>query len=197
MALSDKPNMIYRPTVRRRPTKMDTNKHWSDSQKLETVKTYLVLGNLTLTASTLKIPLPTVKQWKKSEWWKTVENELMVQEDLQLGDRLKKIVNRSYDIIEDRMEKGDFVYDQKTGEMRRKPVNMKDAHKVGLDLQDRRDVLVRRHIEGDTVTTDKIEKTLNDLAKRFEDIANGVNKSKPVVEVTDVIFGEDSNAKEE
>lgn len=175
---------------------MDTNKHWSDSQKLETVKTYLVLGNLTLTASTLKIPLPTVKQWKKSEWWKTVENELMVQEDLQLGDRLKKIVNRSYDIIEDRMEKGDFVYDQKTGEMRRKPVNMKDAHKVGLDLQDRRDVLVRRHIEGDTVTTDKIEKTLNDLAKRFEDIANGVNKSKPVVEVTDVIFGEDSNAPE-
>jgi hypothetical protein len=193
--LSDHPNMKYKPTGRRRQA-VARNCNWSDSQKLEAVKTYLVLGNLTLTASSLKIPLPTVKTWKKSEWWKQIENELMVQEDLQLGDRLKKIVNRSYDIIEDRMESGDFVYDQKTGEMRRKPVSMKDAHKVGLDLQERRDELVRRHIEGDTVTTDKIEKTLQDLARRFEEIANGTNK-KATVEVTDVIFGEARDAKEE
>lgn len=190
--LSDKPTMKYIPTGRRRAVTA-SRAHWSDSQKLECVKIYLMTGNLVLTASTLKIPHDTVKTWKKSEWWKTIEQELMVQEDLQLGDRLKKIINRSYDIIEDRMESGDFVYDQKTGEMRRKPVNMKDAHKVGLDLQERRDELVRRHIEGDTVTTDKIEKTLADLAQRFEDIANGVNK-KPSIEVVDVIFGESKDA---
>lgn len=184
--------MKYRPTRSRRQVKA-VGDHWSDSQKLEAVKTYLILGNLTLTASALGIPHNTVKTWKKSEWWKTIEQELMVQEDLQLGDRLKKIVNKSYDVIEDRMANGDFVYDQKTGEMRRKPVNMKDAHKVGLDLQERRDELVRRHVEGDTITTDKIEKTLLDLAKRFEDIANGSNK-KAVVEVTDVIIGEMKDA---
>lgn len=195
--LSDDPKMKYLPTGRRRPVVSASKLHWSDSQKLETVKTYLILGNLTLTASSLKIPYETVKTWKKSEWWKTIEQELMVQEDLQLGDRLKKIVNKSYDVIEDRMANGDFVYDQKTGEMRRKPVNMKDAHKVGLDLQVRRDELVRRHVEGDTITADKIEKTLLDLAKRFEDIANGVNKNKPSVEVTDVIFGETKDAPQE
>lgn len=193
--LSDKDKMKYIPTGRRRAV-ASFKDHWSDSQKLECVKTYLILGNLTLTASALGIPHNTVKTWKKSEWWKTIENELMVQEDLQLGDRLKKIVNRSYDVIEDRMENGDFVYDQKTGQMRRKPVAMRDAHKVGLDLQQRRDELVRRHIEGESISTDKIEKTLNELAKRFEDIANGVNKQQRPVEVTDVIFGEDSNAKE-
>jgi hypothetical protein len=190
--ISDKSNMKYRPTRSRRQVKA-VGDHWSDSQKLEAVKTYLILGNLTLTASALGIPHNTVKTWKKSEWWKTIEQELMVQEDLQLGDRLKKIVNKSYDVIEDRMANGDFVYDQKTGEMRRKPVNMKDAHKVGLDLQERRDELVRRHVEGDTITTDKIEKTLLDLAKRFEDIANGANK-KATVEVTDVIIGEMKDA---
>lgn len=192
--LSDKPTLKYRPTGRRRSV-TTTGSHWSDSQKLECVKTYLILGNVTLTAQTLKIPLQTVKTWKQAEWWKTLEQELMVQEDLQLGDRLKKIINKSYDVIEDRMQNGDFVYDQKTGEMRRKPVNMKDAHKVGLDLQERRDELVRRHVEGESISTDKIEKTLLDLAKRFEDIANGVNK-RPV-EVTDVIFGEVSDAPKE
>ena len=205
--LSDDPIMKYRPTGRRRAITKSLAR-WSDSQKLEAVKTYLILGNLSLTASSLKIPLPTIKDWKKSEWWKQIQNELMVQEDLQLGDRLKKIVNRSYDVIEDRMANGDFVYDQKTGEMRRKPVSMKDAHKVGLDLQERRDELIRRHVEGESITTDKIEKTLLDLAKRFEDIANGVNKQQRPVEVTDVIFadgtsskdpdfGEDSDAKKE
>jgi hypothetical protein len=192
--LSDDPKMKYLPTGRRRKV-ASFNDRWSDSQKLECVKTYLILGNLTLTANSLGIPHNTVKSWKKCEWWKTIEQELMVQEDLQLGDRLKKIVNRSYDVIEDRMANGDFVYDQKTGEMRRKPVAMRDAHKVGLDLQVRRDELVRRHVEGESISTDKIEKTLLDLAKRFEDIANGVNK-KPV-EVTDVIFGETKDAPQE
>lgn len=187
--LSDDPIMKYRPTGRRRQL-TNSRAHWSDSQKLEAVKTYLILGNLSLTASSLRIPLTTMKEWKKSEWWKEIAQELMVQEDLQLGDRLKKIVNRSYDVIEDRMERGDFVYDQKSGEMRRKPVSMKDAHKVGLDLQERRDELVRRHVEGESISTDKIEKTLLDLAKRFEDIANGVNKKTVTVEVTDVITGE-------
>lgn len=193
--LSDNSKMKYLPTRNRRKLTA-TKDHWSDSQKLECVKTYLILGNLTLTASALNIPHNTVKTWKKMEWWKTIEQELMVQEDLQLGDRLKKIVNKSYDVIEDRMANGDFVYDQKTGQMRRKPVAMKDAHKVGLDLQQRRDELVRRHVEGESISTDKIEKTLLDLAKRFEDIANGVNKQKTIVEVTDVITGE-FHAKEE
>jgi len=153
-----------------------------------------MLGSLKIVAGTLKIPHDTLKLWKKSEWWKEVEADLRIQEDLQLSKRLQNIVNRSFDVVEDRLANGDFIYDQKTGQMRRKPVSMKDAHKVSMDVAERRDELINRHIANESITTDKIESTLANLAKEFARIASKVNNGP--VEVTDVLFGEDSNAKE-
>lgn len=197
MALSDSKMKYMQSRSGGRRAVGDARKRWSDSQKTEAVQTYMVLGSLKLVSGALQIPFDTLKVWKASEWWKTLEGELRVQEDLQLSARLTKIVNRSYDVIEDRMEHGDFVYDQKSGKMRRKPVNMRDAHKVAIDLMDKKDMLVTRHISGDSVTADKIEKTLADLAANFAKIANSINTKGPV-EVTDVIFGDDKHdAKEE
>lgn len=196
--LSDKTKKQYMPTPKRRASgDVAYRRHYSDSQKIEAVTTYLMLGSLTLVSSLLKININTLKLWKKSEWWKDVENDLRTQEDLQLSKRLQNIVTKSLDVVEDRMEHGDFVYDQKSGQMRRKPVSMRDAARVMLDLNHRREQLVDRHISNESVSTDKIEQTLNNLAKEFARIANQVT-AKPPVEVTDVLFtGDDNNAKEE
>ncbi len=199
MALSDAPTKLTRPTVNRRAVG-STRRHWSDSQKTEAVQTYMILGSLKLVSGALKIPFDTLKVWKASEWWKTLEGELRIQEDLQLSARLQKIVNRSYDVIEDRLENGDFVYNQKTGQLRRKPVSMKDAHVVARDLIDKKDMLIERHVAGESITTDKIEKTLADLAANFAKIANQINTNpKHPIEVTDVLFGSesDNHAEEE
>lgn len=197
MALSDSKMKYMQTRSGGRRAVGAVKKRWSDSQKTEAVQMYMVLGSLKLVAGALQIPFDTLKVWKASEWWKNLEGDLRVQEDLQLSARLTKIVNRSYDVIEDRLENGDFVYDQKSGKMRRKPVNMRDAHKVAVDLIDKKDMLIERHIRGETVTTDKIEKTLADLAANFAKIANSINTHGPV-EVTDVIFGDDKHdAKEE
>jgi hypothetical protein len=197
MALSDSKMKYMQTKSNGRRAVGAQNKRWSDSQKTEAVQTYMILGSLKLVAGALQIPFDTLKVWKQSEWWKTLEGDLRVQDDLQLSSRLQKIVNRSYDVIEDRLDNGDFVYDQKTGQMRRKPVAMKDAHKVAIDLMDKRDMLIDRHIQGDSITTDKIEKTLADLAANFAKIANQITTNpKHPIEVTDVIFGEDSNHAE-
>jgi len=173
---------------------------WSDSQKIEAVQTYLILGSLKLTSGALKIPFDTLKVWKASQWWKDLIEELRVQEDLQLSNRLKKIITKSYDVLEDRLDNGDFVFDQKTGEMRRRPVAMRDAHKVALDLVQSREHLIDRHFEGQSVTEDKIEKTLANLAEQFAKIASQVT-AKPSMEITEVIFGreteENTDAKKE
>lgn len=195
--LSDDTKNRYMPTPKRRKQgEGGYRRHYSDSQKIEAVTTYLMLGSLRMTASMLKISINTLKLWRKSEWWKDVERDLRTQEDLQLSKRLQQIVNKSLDVIEDRMDHGDFVYDQKLGEMRRKPVSMRDTNKILTDMQDRRDVLIDRHLSEQSVSTDKIEKTLKNLAEEFARIANQVT-AKPAVEVTDVLFGEDSHAKEE
>ena len=196
--LSDDTKNKYMPTRKRRPAgEVGFRRHYSDSQKIEAVTTYLMLGNLSMVSAMLKISINTLKVWKKSEWWKDVERDLRTQEDLQLSKRLQSIVNRSLDVVEDRMENGDFVYDQKTGEMRRKPVSMRDAHKVMMDFSERREELVDRHITNESVSSDKIEQTLKTLADEFARIANQVT-SKPSVEVTDVLFGVDEHhAKDE
>jgi hypothetical protein len=190
MALSDTEFRSKMPSVRRRAIARKRG-HWSDSQKLEAVQSYLILGNLKLVSGALKIPYATLRLWKSSEWWKQIIEDLKIQEDLQLSTRLKKIITKSYDVIEDRMENGDFVFDQKTGEMRRKPVGVRDATEVARQLEERREKAVERHMGEKTITEDKIEKTLASLAEQFAKIANQVNTNKPSTEVVDVIFGKD------
>lgn len=196
MALSDDPEWGSTHHPRRRATGA-VNRRWSDSQKVEAVTTYMILGSLKLVSGTLKIPFDTLKTWKKTEWWKEIEQDLRVQEDLQVSQRLRKIVEKTFDVVEDRLEHGDFVMDNK-GNLKRKPVSMKDAHRVAMDFGDRRDDLVNRHIQNESVDTGKIESKLADLAKEFARIASQVT-TKPV-EVTDVIFApqkENNNAEEE
>src|SRR6185437_15902379 len=108
--LSDDLKKRYMPTPKRRKEGEIYRRRYSDSQKIEAVTTYLMLGSLTMVAAMLKININTLKVWKKSEWWKEVEQDLRVQEDLQLSKRLQHIVTKSLNVVEDRLESGDFVY---------------------------------------------------------------------------------------
>lgn len=184
--LSDAPKLKNLPSNRRRATAATTNKHYSDSQKIEAVTTYLSLGNLVLTASVLKIPEMTLRSWKSKQWWKDIEGELALQDELQLSSRLKRIVESTLNVAEDRIAHGDFIYDNKTGSMIRRPVSLRDAHKVTMDMIDKREHLMGKVPQN--VSIEAIDDKLKKLAEKFEQIANA--KNQPVIEVTDVIIGE-------
>lgn len=147
-------------------------KHWSDKQKLEAVTTYLMLGgNLRLTSHTLKIPDQTLYQWKKSDWWNKLVSEVKQEERLTVSSRLKNVMEKSWDVVSDRLQHGDWIYDQKAGELRRKPVSLRDAAKVANDtalLRERMDMN-----ENFTVAADQIEDKLTKLAKAFSDLSKG------------------------
>lgn len=150
-----------------------TNKRYSDRQKIEAVTTYLMLGgNVIMTSATTKIPEVTLYTWKKSEWWNTLVNDIKQEERLVLSTRLKKVVEKSWEVVGDRLEHGDWMLNQKTGELVRKPVSMKDAAKVANDS-----VILREKLdmnESFTVHADQIEDKLAKLAKAFSDLAKGV-----------------------
>lgn len=173
MALSDSPNNPNR--VPRRST--DATQHrWSDNQKIECVKTFLVTGNLRQAAAMLRIPEQTVRSWRQSNWWKEIEGELRLQDELQLSQRLQSVIGRSLDVVEDRLEKGDFLYDQKTGQMRRRPVSARDANKIAQDNMTRRDLIESRpqNIETKEATADKLLK----LAQKFAELAGAAKKEE-------------------
>jgi hypothetical protein len=170
----------------------DVNKHYSDRQKIEAVTTYLMLGSLPLTAAALKMSEHTLIAWKRSEWWKDLVQEIKREENLVLSNKIKKIVDKSWDVVADRMEKGDFIYDQKTGKLKRKPVSMRDANKVAMDS-----VLLREKLnmnENFTVAADQIEDKLTKLAKAFGDLAKGIKPEEPVedIEYVEVVNSEEN-----
>lgn len=185
--LSDTDRLKNVPSSKKRPTTGVNNMHWSDSQKLEAVTTYLALGNLVLTASVLKIPEFTLRAWKQKDWWKEIESELDVQDDIQLSSRLKRIIETTISATEDRIKNGDWVYNNKDGCLMRKPVNLRDVHKVTLDFIDKREQIAGKTTQN--VALEAIDDRLAKLAEKFAQIAAGNNKTP--IEVTDVIIGEE------
>lgn len=176
--LSDK--ISHRQITKRK--KPGTLKWWSDAQKLECVKLWLITGNLTHTAAALNIPLVTVKSWKSQKWWKELADEIKTEGTIQLSQRLKGVAEKALDCTLDRLENGDFQYDPKSGEMIRKPVLMRDAHRVASDLLGKHLELEKKPFEEEAMkaTQDRLEA----LAKTFAGFAKKVKR----IEVMDVEY---------
>lgn len=170
MAFSDNIARQNLPSPKNRKIYQEEKTWWSDSQKLEAAKTYLAVGNVAVTARMLKIPDDTMRRWRKTQWWADLVGELKLQDDMMLSARLKKIIEKSFEAVEDRLENGDWVYDQKTGSLRRKHVSMRDAHKVAIDLVDKREILLGRQTP--TISEQQVEDKLATLADKFASMVN-------------------------
>jgi len=82
---------------------------------------------------------------------------------------VKNIAEKSFAVVEDRLEHGNYVFDQKTGKIRRIPVNLKDAHKVAMDSVIHKDIIAGRNVE--KANDGQIENKLADLAAKFAAMA--------------------------
>ena len=161
--------MTYKPVSKDRSVAATTNMKWSEKQRMDAVNSYLLLGNLALTSRILDIPEATLRQWKSLQWWKDAVLEIKTSEKMQLSARVKKLVDASLTVVEDRLMNGDFQFDQKTGAVVRKPVNMKDAHKVAVDMADKHEALERAE---EVVTQEEnVDDQLLRLAEKFADMA--------------------------
>jgi len=155
---------------RRRSTKPGTpNKAWAQSQKIECVLTYIATGSEVKTAAATGIPKNTIHIWRYQPWWKELTQQIRDEEDDKLSADLGKIVEKAMTTVEDRLINGDFGFNQKTGEIFRKPVNLKDAHKVAVDMIDQ-----KLKVEGRAVQQVEKLDTMNQLeflAKKFAEFA--------------------------
>jgi transposase-like protein len=190
VALTDNKRGKVEKRTKKRAIDAGSNFRWSDQQKLEAVQSWLALGNLALTARILGIPEVTLRVWKAQEWWHEVVEELRLQETIQLSARMKNLVEASQTIVAQRLESGDPILNQKTGQIVFKPVTMKDAHKVAVDLMDRREDL-QRIVDGGPKSDTANENKLEQLAERFAEMAaKSIQKQidkKRTVEVIDAI----------
>ena len=145
---------MKRPKARDRRYK---KAHWTSNQKLQAVSTYLMLGNMAETAIVTGIPLPTLKLWKTTDWFKEYSLQLQTEDVQQMDSNLKRVIGKALKTVEDRLENGDAQFDQKTGEIVRVPVKAHVALKITTDLMTKQDKLredpVREEVEKDRKST--------------------------------------------
>jgi hypothetical protein len=107
---------------------------WDEKKKLEVLQTYIILGNLRLSAANNNVPEITVRQWKATQWWKDREDELRRGSKLQLSAKLTDLVNKAMLTLADRIENGDYVYNRLRDEYLRKPISAEHANKITTQL---------------------------------------------------------------
>ena len=139
---------------------------WSQEKKIQTVTTYLALGNAPMTEAVTGVPRGTIRQWKLQQWWKDLESDIRNEEDSELDVKLSKIIDKSLDAVLDRVENGDFLFDSKTNKFVRKPVHMRDALNAVTQIFDKRNLLRGK-------PTSRVEKqnVTDNLAKLAEEFA--------------------------
>ncbi len=163
----------------------------TDQFKVEAVKAYILLGgNAMLTASTIGVSRNCLEKWKRTSWWTNLVKEFRNEERLYLSSSTKKIIQKSLEELSDRLERGDFIYDPKTGQMVRKPVPAKDLHRISVDMMERKDKIDKAidHVDDNNETN---EDKLSKLAEQFAQLAIKAVNKKPQAEVVDIPFVEE------
>lgn len=141
--------------------------NYSDQKRVQVVTSYLALGKAPMVEAVTGVPAQTIRVWKMQQWWKDLVREIQTSEDQELDGKLTRVIDKSIDVINDRLEKGDFILDSKTGSIKRVPVKMRDSHRVATDLLDKRNVLRGKP----TSITERVstEDVLRKLAAQFQE----------------------------
>ena len=143
----------------------------SDEKRVECVNAYLLYGNMVKVAEITGVPLKTLRDWKQYKpWWKDLENVLKEEHDMSVAGELTDVVARTVEAIKDRVQKGDFVYNPRTGEISRVPVKAADLNKIMGTMVDKKLTLQKQPVKYTSTTTDnkaQLENKLEQLAKSF------------------------------
>jgi hypothetical protein len=173
------------------------NSTWPKEKKLQVVTQYLALGNMKLVAATTGVDYGLIRQWKMQPWWKEFEREIRATENIALDSNLTKIVDKSLETVADRLENGDFIFDNKTGQIKRKPVNMKDAAKVSVDLLTKRELLRGNATNRSESAVIPMADQLKALADAFARMSQGLPPAEMIdVETVEINDGDVDDAVE-
>jgi hypothetical protein len=169
-------------TLRNRRKTHKPGQTWPIEKRVEVVSQWLVVGNMKQVAAISGVPYDLVRKWKGQPWWSDLEREIRATQNIELDGKLSKIVDKSLEAVLDRVEHGDFIYDQKTGEVRRKPAALRDLHRVAVDTISKRE-LIRTEEKTDQAKI-SVEDHLKMIAQELVKLSKG--PEKPVIDLVEV-----------
>lgn len=139
---------------------------YTDDIKRDAMALYVIKGNLKEVARQLDIPRTTLTDWVKSDWGQELIVSIRHEKSDEIDSGFTRILDKTTQVIEDRLENGDFHgYDQ-DGNILYKPVSMRDAATLmGITFDKQR---INRNQATSITASDA---TLNSLADQFKQAA--------------------------
>ena len=113
--------------------------HSSDDRRLAAIQ-YVLLGSMRRAAEATDIPVRTLYDWQKTDWWETLVAQVRTEMEGELDATLSKMIQLALAATMDRLENGDHVVTTK-GETVRKPISARDAMAILALAIDKRQVL--------------------------------------------------------
>lgn len=159
--------------------------------KVQVVTHYLALGKAPLVEALTGIPRQTIRLWKTQPWWGELVRQIQQEENQEVDSKLSKIINKSLDVVNDRLENGEMIYNSRTKELIRVPVKLRDVGTITRDMFQQRDKIRREPElrEREEAQADRLLK----LAETFAEFAKNVNGKKAPQTVEAEILEESTN----
>ena len=152
---------------------------WPEKIKMEAVTLWCSTGSPTTVSETLGIPLCTIETWKTLDWWKNAVEVLRNQDNEKLDSKLTKALDKALDKVLDLIDNGEFIYDQKTGKVKRMPAKLRDVNHAFNSLVDKRQLI--RKLPTKIVESSQTEQKLKQLAVQFAEFVNKNKKEPPAI----------------
>jgi hypothetical protein len=145
----------------------DKHKWYSEEDRIEAATVYAVTGKAVEVERITGIPAYVVRKWKTLEWWPQIIERIRQEKDDELDSKFTKIVDKTVEVINERLENGDYVYDNKSGEVIRKPIDGKSAAIITSIFVDKRELLRRKesHNTEQASIKDRLERIAQDVRK--------------------------------
>jgi len=158
---------------------------YSLDKKLEVVSLFMLLGNMRVVSEQMNIPYDTLCEWKRSDWWPELVEQVRKQRKNKTNKAVTALIEQSLEVMEDRLQNGDFIVNQKTGEIIRKPVGIKEATTIATTLLQRQIQLeeLEQKLEH---REESAQEVLSLIAKQFQKLKKN--------NATDIAFKELDNA---
>jgi len=137
------------PTVNKggRPRKGSPNakrKWFSEEDRIRVATVYAATGSAVKTSEITGIKAGTIRQWRMQEWWPQVIERIQSETDDELDVEFTKVVKKSLSEINERIDNGDWFFDQKEGKLERVPIKGKDLGVLVSIAMEKRDLIRRK-----------------------------------------------------
>ena len=160
---------------------------FSEEERIKAATTYALVGNASRVEEITGIPSATIRKWKTMEWWPQVIDRIRNECDDELDVKLTGVIDKAMGEINDRLEHGEWIYDAKLGELKRKPVASRDAAYITASFVDKRTLIRKKVTQRGEQST--INERLAKLATEFEKFTKARDITQEVQEINDAIEG--------